>query len=297
MEPLTADSWERVRYARKHTATRGQTSTVAPKNQARDNREARERLRLYEARQSLHDRQRRRRVRDNVIGISALVAVAALATGSQLAFAGSQPDAKPSASASATSTPTPSASATPANTGDVPSKSIAKDSTWTGSLTLNKDVKLGIELDGKKAPQAASVEIDLIRKQFYEGTTCHRLADSDGFKFLQCGSANGDGTGDAGFQYGPIENTPSDDVYDKGTIAIARSSSTYSQSTQFFIVYGDTTLDGSTGGYTVVGKVTSGLPDLVSKITSKGISDAGSDGTGEPKVTTTITGATIKQEP
>ncbi|MBK0296346.1 hypothetical protein IAE22_29955, partial [Bacillus sp. S34] len=33
------------------------------------------------------------------------------------------------------------------NTGDVPSKSIAKDSTWTGSLTLNKDVKLGIELD------------------------------------------------------------------------------------------------------------------------------------------------------
>ncbi|MFZ6992215.1 peptidylprolyl isomerase [Curtobacterium sp. RRHDQ66] len=271
---------------------------MAPKNQARDNREARERLRLYEARQGLHDRQRRRRVRDNVIGLSALVAVAALATGSQLAFAGSQPDAEPSASASAsaTGTPTPSASATPANTGDVPSKSIAKDSTWTGSLTLNKDVKLGIELDGKKAPQAASVEIDLIRKQFYEGTTCHRLADSDGFEFLQCGSANGDGTGDAGFQYGPIENTPSDDVYDKGTIAIARSSSTYSQSTQFFIVYGDTTLDGSTGGYTVVGKVTSGLSDLVSKITSKGISDAGSDGTGEPKVTTTITGATIKQE-
>ncbi|MEN0102759.1 MAG: peptidylprolyl isomerase [Curtobacterium sp.] len=271
---------------------------MAPKNQARDNREARERLRLYEARQGLHDRQRRRRVRDNVIGISALVAVAALATGSQLAFAGSRPDAKPSASASASasSTPTPSASATPANTGDVPSKSIAKDSTWTGSLTLNKDVTLGIELDGKKAPQATSVEIDLIRKQFYEGTTCHRLADSDGFQFLQCGSANGDGTGDAGFQYGPIENTPSDDVYDKGTIAIARSSSTYSQSTQFFIVYGDTTLDGSTGGYTVVGKVTSGLSDLVSKITSKGISDAGSDGTGEPKVKTTITGATIKQE-
>jgi peptidyl-prolyl cis-trans isomerase B (cyclophilin B) len=272
---------------------------VAPKNQARDNREARERLRLYEARQGLNDRQRRRRVRDNLVGVGALVVVAALATGSQLAFAGSRPStasASASASATATATPTPSASATASNTGDVPSKSIAKGSTWTGSLTLNKDVKLGIELDGAKAPQAASVEIDLIRKQFYEGTTCHRLADSDGFAFLQCGSANGDGTGDAGFQYGPIENTPSDDLYEAGTIAIARSTSTYSQTTQFFIVYGDTTLDGSTGGYTVVGKVTSGLSELKSKITSKGIADAGSDGTGTPKVATTITGATIKQE-
>ncbi|OIH93514.1 peptidylprolyl isomerase [Curtobacterium sp. MCBA15_001] len=273
---------------------------MAPKNQARENREARERLRLYEARQGLHDRQRRRRRRDDLLGIGALVVVAALATGSQLAFAGSRPapdaSASASASASATGAPTPSASATAANTGDVPSKTIAADSTWTGSLTLNKDVRLGIELDGKAAPQAASVEIDLIRKQFYEGTKCHRLADSADFKFLQCGSANGDGTGDAGFQYGPIENTPSNDVYPKGTIAIARSSSTSSQSTQFFIVYGDTTLDGSTGGYTVVGKVTSGLDDLQREITSKGIADAGDDGTGTPKVATTITGATIERE-
>lgn len=267
---------------------------MAPKNQARDNREARERLRLYQARQGLHERQRRRRVRDNVVGGIVLVVVAALATGSQLAFAGAQGSGKAEASASATATPTPSATA--GNTGDVPSKSIAKNSTWTGTLTLNKDVRLGIELDGKKAPQAASVEIKLIQEQFYNGTTCHRLADSTGLQFLQCGSANGDGTGDAGFQYGPLENVPSDGEYAKGTIAIARSSSPYSQSTQFFIVTGDTTLDGSTGGYTVVGKVTSGLSDLVSEITSKGISDPGSDGTGEPKVKTTITGATIERE-
>ncbi|WJX99221.1 peptidylprolyl isomerase [Curtobacterium sp. 458] len=267
---------------------------MAPKNQARDNREARERLRLYQARQGLHERQRRRRVRDNVVGGIVLVVVAALATGSQLAFAGAQGSGKASASASATATPTPSATA--GNTGDVPSKSIAKGSTWTGTLTLNKDVRLGIELDGQKAPQAASVEIKLIQEQFYNGTTCHRLADSTSLQFLQCGSANGDGTGDAGFQYGPLENVPSDGDYAKGTIAIARSSSPYSQSTQFFIVTGDTTLDGSTGGYTVVGKVTSGLSDLVSEITSKGISDPGSDGTGEPKVKTTITGATIERE-
>jgi len=270
---------------------------VAPKNQARDNREARERLRLYQARQGLHDRQRRRRRRDDLVGIGALVLVAALATGSQLAFAGSHAGTgKPDASASASATPTPTPSATAANTGDVPSRSIAKGATWTGSLTLNKDVRLGIELDGAKAPQAASVEIKLIQEQFYDGTTCHRLADSADFRFLQCGSANGDGTGDAGFEYGPLENVPSDGRYDKGTIAIARGSSAYSQSTQFFIVYGDTTLDGSTGGYTVVGKVTSGLDRLVSEITSKGISSPGSDGTGEPKVATKITGATIARQ-
>ncbi|MEV7933039.1 peptidylprolyl isomerase [Curtobacterium sp. NPDC089185] len=268
---------------------------MAPKNQARDNREARERLRLYQARQGLHERQRRRRRRDDVVGVGVLVLVAALATGSQLAFAGAQAPRDTDASASATSTPTPSASATAGNTGEVPSKDIADGKRWTGTLTLNEDVRLGIELDGAAAPQAASVEIDLIRKQFYRDTTCHRLADSKGFRFLQCGSANGDGTGDAGFEYGPLENVPSDGEYPAGTLAIARGASPYSQSTQFFIVYGDTTLDGSTGGYTVVGKVTSGLDDLESRITSKGIRSAGSDGTGEPEVATTITGATIRK--
>ncbi|WIA98755.1 peptidylprolyl isomerase [Curtobacterium sp. MCBA15_012] len=268
---------------------------MAPKNQSRDNREARERLRLYQARQGLHERQRRRRVRDDTVGIMVLVLVAALATGSQLAFAGTHRSAGADASASATATPTPSASAA-GNTGDVPSKRIAKGATWTGTLTLNKTVDLGIELDGAAAPQAASVEIDLIRKQFYTGTTCHRLADGADLRFLQCGSANGDGTGDAGFQYGPLENVPADGKYATGDIAIARGASPYSQSTQFFIVYGDTTLDGSTGGYTVVGKVTSGLDALESTITSKGVQDPGADGTGKPKVATTITGATIREE-
>lgn len=269
---------------------------MAPKNQARDNREARERLRLYQARQGLHERQRRRRVRDDVVGVGVLVLVAALATASQLVFAGVHAPADADASATASPTPTPSASATAGNTGKVPSRSIADGRTWTGTLTLNEDVELGIELDGARAPQAASVEIDLIRKQFYQGTTCHRLADGSGFRFLQCGSANGDGTGDAGFEYGPLENVPADGEYPAGTLAIARGSSPYSQSTQVFIVTGDTTLDGSSGGYTVVGKVTSGLDRLREEITSKGIASAGADGTGEPKVATTITGATIRED-
>lgn len=230
------------------------------------------------------------------MAVVTLVVVAALATGSQLAYGAAHRAPTAAASATATGTPTPTPSATAGNTGKVPSKAIADDATWTGTLTLNKRIELGIELDGKAAPQATSVEVDLIRKHFYEGTSCHRLADGKSFHFLQCGSANGDGTGDAGFEYGPLENVPTDGQYAAGTIAIARGATPSSQTTQFFIVTGDTTLDPSTGGYTVVGKVTSGLDDLVSKVTSKGIADPGADGSGKPEVATEITGATIARQ-
>ena len=49
---------------------------------------------------------------------------------------------------------------------------------------------------GAAAPQAASVVIDLIRDGFYTGTACHRMSDAPTAEFIQCGSANGDGTGD-----------------------------------------------------------------------------------------------------
>ena len=75
---------------------------------------------------------------------------------------------------------------------------------------------------------------------------------------------------------------------------MARATSAYSQATQFFIVYGPTVLDGSTGGYTVVGKVTSGLATMEKNITDKGLTAVSSTTDGSPKVPTTITGATIK---
>jgi peptidyl-prolyl cis-trans isomerase B (cyclophilin B) len=203
--------------------------------------------------------------------------------------------AKPKASASAS--PTPSATATGANQGDVPDKSIADGRDWKGTLTLNKNIALGVTLDGKDAPQAVSSTISLIQKGFYTGTVCHRLTTGSDFKVLQCGGAKtvAEGaTGGPGYSYGPIENAPSDDKYSKGVIAMARESdNAYSNGSQFFIVYGDTTITSDTaGGYSVIGKVTSGLDKLVSEVTSKGTSDGSDD--GQPKVATTITGFTIK---
>jgi peptidyl-prolyl cis-trans isomerase B (cyclophilin B) len=264
---------------------------VAPsKNAERDAREARDRLRKFTARQAVHSHQVKRRRRDNILAVVGVVIVATLATLTQIYYFTAGPGHTVSASAS----PSPSASAAAgsANVGDVPSKSIAKGRTWTGTMDLN-DVKLGFTLDGKAAPQAVSVIISLTRKNFYTttGKTCHRLTTS-GLFVVQCGSVNGDGTGDPGFSFGPIENAPPSGVYPAGTIAMARSTSAYSNGSQFFIVYKDTTLDSSTGGYSIVGRVTSGLSTFISQIADQGTADGSTD--GAPKVPTTITKMTVK---
>ncbi|MBA8812832.1 peptidylprolyl isomerase [Frigoribacterium faeni] len=259
---------------------------------SRDDREARDRLRRYNARQKVHSAQVGRRRRDNVIASAAVLVVIALAVVTQVVYTTSGPGAP-----EASSSPTPSPSASATSTGDVPSSDIAEDRVWTGELDLNDDVELAISLDGEKAPQAASVVIDLIQQGFYDGTACHRLSDADSAEFLQCGSANGDGTGDAGFTFGPLENVPSDGLYPAGTIAMARGSDPNSQSTQFFITYGDTYLDASTGGYTIVGSVTDGLDQLVANVADAGVvqpEGASQTTDGAPVVDTTITAASIE---
>ncbi len=256
----------------------------------RQAREERARLRTYQARQEVHARKLRRRTRDNVVAAIALVVVLTLATAAQLFYFNGGPGS-PAAEPAATPTPTPSPSA-PAgeNQGDVPSADLAEGRTWTGMLTLN-DIPLGIELDGAAAPQAVSSEISLIQSGFYDGTTCHRLT-KDTIWVLQCGDPAGDGTGGPGYSYGPVENAPSDGLYPAGTIAMARAADQYSHGSQFFIVYEDTTLPGDTGGYSVIGQVTSGLDELRAGVTDAGIAGGGTD--GAPAVPTTITAFAVQ---
>ena len=260
--------------------------------QEREAREARQRLRGYQARQAVHTHRMRRRTRDNLIAGAVLVIVLVLAVAAQLAYFNGGPGTpKAEPSASATATPTPSA--TPgANTGDVPPASLSEGRTWTGSMKLN-DATLGFELDGAAAPQGVASTVSLIKKGFYEGLTCHRLTTGDNFKVLQCGDPSGDGSGGPGFSYGPIENAPADAVYPAGTIAMARQGgNAYSMGSQFFIVYGDTSIPAdAAGGYTVIGHVTSGL-DGLSAITSAGVEGGGQD--GKPAVPVTMTAISVQ---
>ena len=258
----------------------------------RQSREERARLRTYQARQRVHEGKIRRRTRDNVVAAIALVVVLVLATAAQLFFFNGGPGT-PEPVASPEATTAPPTDAAGENTGDVPSADIAEGRTWTGTLTLN-DIPLGIELDGAAAPQAVSSEISLIQSGFYDGVSCHRLT-TDGIFVLQCGDPNGDGTGGPGYSYGPIENDPADGVYPAGTIAMARQSgNAYSQGSQVFIVYGDTTLpsEDAIGGYTVIGQVTSGLDQLTAGVIDAGVVDGATD--GAPVVPVTITSVTVE---
>lgn len=246
-------------------------------NSNKSAREAKARVARMEANQALHLEQLQRRKRDNLIAVIAIGAALVLAT--VLALTVFTP-----ATDTDTSAPAPSATAAvETNSPTVPKAETAKGKTLTGTLTLNGK-PLGVELDGTKAPQAAAVFKSLADTGFMEGKSCHRLTNSPNFGVLQCGSLKGDGAGDPSYQWGPVENTPADGKYPAGTIAVARANTTYSNGTQFFITYEDTNLPQDGGGYTIVGKVTSGL-EAVTAIAKDGIVDGATDGAPSTKVT------------
>ena len=254
----------------------------------REAREERVRVRGYQARRAVNDHQRTRRTRDNIVAGAGLIVVLVLLVGAQVFYFSGGPGT-PTATDTASDTPTDAATDEARR---LPSADVAEGRTWTGTLTLN-DIPLGVELDGALAPQAVASTITLAQDGFYTGTTCHRLT-TDGFFVLQCGDPDGDGSGGPGYSYGPIENAPVDDVYPAGTIAMARlGNDAESIGSQFFIVYDDTTIQSDTaGGYTVVGRVTSGLDELKAGITDAGTETGSSDGT--PAVPATITAFTVQ---
>ena len=263
---------------------------AASKSHEREAREARERLKRYNARQTVHATQLKRRKRDNWLAVAGVVLVAALAATVQVVYFTSGPGMP-------TPEPTPSASTgAQQNVGNVPDPSTAEARDWTGTLALNDDVNLDITLDGAAAPQGVASFIQDVKSGYYVGKTCHRLVDEEGAaQLLQCGSLDGVGGSDPGYSFGPVENAAADDLYVSGTIALARQENNgYSQGHQFFITFGDSTFPSdSAGGYTVIGKVTGGLSSIATNIASGG-TVIQENKNSAPKIPVTITGATIK---
>jgi len=252
--------------------------------QQRESREAIARLKRYEARQQLNATQRTRRVRDNIIAVAGVAVVVGLAAVTQVFYFTSGPGA-----------PTPSPSETAVAGGNVgaPDADLSEDRVWTGQLALN-GTSVDISLDGTVAPQAVAGFVQDFQNDYYPLKNCHRLAAD--LSFLQCGSIDGAGSPDPAYSFGPIENAPTDDVYPAGSIAMARSADPYSNGHQFFILLTDTTLDGSTGGYSIVGSVTSGL-DTIAALVAGGVDPATADptdGSGSPVNPITITAFTIQ---
>lgn len=239
---------------------------------------AQERIKNYEAREAVVNDRKSVKAKDNRLSIAVVAASLLFAFGLQFAYFNFGPG-----------TPTPTPTAT--NQGDVPSKSLSENREWSGSMKLNNTV-LKFTLDGKAAPQAVAAFTSLVKNGFYENTSCHRLT-TQGIFVLQCGSPKGDGSDGPGYSFGPLENVPADDIYREGVLAYARRGGDgYSMGSQFFIVYANSTIprDGA-GGYTVFGKVQSGLSE-VQKIAVAGVKGGTTD--GKPKLAARLTNLTVK---
>ena len=247
---------------------------------------ANSRLAEFEANQKAGALKVARAKLDNRTSIIVAVAAVAFVIVSQVLYFGVGPGyVAPASTASA------SASAEATNSPLVPPVALAENRTWTGSIEVNGK-PLEISLDGAAAPQAVANFIALAKNSFYKDLTCHRITNG-GFFVLQCGDPNGDGTGGPGYSWGPIENAPMDNIYGKGTIAMARAGGdANSNGSQFFIVYEDTTIPSdAVGGYSVFGQVTAGLENL-SDVIAAGVADGGTD--GKPAMETKLGAITVK---
>lgn len=248
----------------------------------------------YLAKQQLKDKRAAKAKADNRIFLLGAAGALALALLSQLAYFGFGPGATLAESEVTESTetlePETTEEPTETRTNDplVPSPELSESRTWQGGMELNGQ-PISFELDGAAAPQAVANFVSLTQAGFYENVSCHRLTTA-GIFVLQCGDPDGNGTGGPGYNWGPIENAPADSTYAEGVIAMARvGGDDYSMGSQFFIVYDESMIPSdSVGGYTIFGKLTSGI-EVVKEIAANGTDNGGSDGAPvEPVVMTAI---------
>jgi peptidyl-prolyl cis-trans isomerase B (cyclophilin B) len=160
-----------------------------------------------------------------------------------------------------------------------------------GTITTNQGA-IGYELDRSKAPCNVETFVTLINAKYFDNTICHRETAStsadkkSGLYVLQCGDPSGTGLG------GPNWTSPDETptflqgaaaptqpgasptvIYPAGTIAVAnannpQSGQTNTGSSQFFLVYQDTSLPAD---YSVIGKTTDEGLKVLQAIAKKGI--------------------------
>ena len=156
------------------------------------------------------------------------------------------------------------------------------------TFTLNTNCgSIVFKAFGHKAPLTVIAMTALAKAGFFDHSLCHRITTSQIY-VLQCGDPTASGTGGPPFQY-PDENLPvaGANDYPAGTIAMANSGPN-TNSSQFFIVYKDTTLGAN---YSIWGTVTKGL-DIVKKVAAAGVVGGGTD--GKPKMTIAIESVIVK---
>ena len=236
---------------------------------------AQARIDSYEAKSTLVEGRSAVRKKDNLLSLGVIAGAIVVAVALQLAYFHLGPGIPKPA-------PKPQTA---------PDAALAENRVWTGAMSVAGS-PIEFELYGDKAPKAVANFVTLTQKGFFENVSCHRLV-TQGIFVLQCGDPAGTGTGGPGYNFGPIENAPADDVYGPGILAMARQGGNgESMGSQFFIVYSESEIPSdAAGGYTVFGKLTKGLGSI-SNIAEDGTADAGTD--GPPKNKVLLTAISVK---
>ena len=236
---------------------------------------AEQRIANYEAKSTIVEGRKAIRKSDNIRSLGIVVAALAIAVTAQLAYFNLGPGIPKPAPKPVTA----------------PDASVSQNRVWTGSMNV-AGKPISFELYGDKAPKAVANFVTLANKGFYDTTGCHRLVTS-GIFVLQCGDPKGDGTGGPGYNFGPIENAPTNNIYDAGVLAMARTSNNAtSMGSQFFIVYGSSFIPADkAGGYTVLGKVTQNI-NVIRDLAKVGTIDGSTD--GKPKNPIQLSAVTVK---
>jgi peptidyl-prolyl cis-trans isomerase B (cyclophilin B) len=160
-----------------------------------------------------------------------------------------------------------------------PSAALDTEKTYTlpfettcGSFTVTLDPTL--------APKTSASLVALARDGYYDDTLFHRVVP--GF-VIQGGDPTQSGSGGPG--YATVDAPPSDAVYTKGVVAMAKAPAEPpgTAGSQFFVVTGADA--GLPPEYAIVGKVTDGM-DTVERIDALGVADGPPS---EPVVVTRVT--------
>jgi peptidyl-prolyl cis-trans isomerase B (cyclophilin B) len=240
-----------------------------------------------------------------------------LVSGGGTATAAKKPAAKVSATASPTASATASASPaavtepaqhcsyTSASAGSVvkaslPSASPDYKAAYTASINTNLG-PITIDLANSKATCTVNSFVHLASADFWNGTQCHRMSNSDSLYMLQCGdptakaslklscSSTTIGTGGPGYEFASENLTGA--TYPAGTVAMANTGTADSNGSQFFLVFKQT---GLPADYTPFGKITSGL-GILQNVAKAGTTCTYSSGGGVPKEKVIINSVSIKK--
>ncbi len=259
-----------------------------PTNQQRRDA-AKRKLERQLARREAAERARKQRM--VIIGVVAAVVIVAGGTWLYVNRGSSTSASDASSSATETSSTAPATPCTYTTSGTA-AKEVSPPSNTSPLNTGTVDVTMVLNgtdvpmtLNRATAPCGVNAFLSLAQQGFYNDTNCHRLTRSDQLNILQCGDPTGQGNGGPGYTF--ASETTGSETYPVGTVALANAGPSTTGS-QFFIVYGTTTIDPS---YTIIGQVTGDGMTVIQDIAAQGVQNNRQD--GAPVATATITSVNV----